>query len=66
MLGASCLIQFCGPCMTVMRYEYTVSDLNDTNIISLIKEEISNLLKICSHTPIQIAIHFHQLFSIIA
>ena len=51
MLGTLCLVEFCGPCMRVVNYEYyEVSNLNHTNIISIIKSEISNLLKICRPT----------------
>ena len=42
----ACLAEFYGPCLRVMHFEYTVSDLNYTNIISLIKENISSPLKI--------------------
>ena len=49
MLGTSCLVQFCGPCMKVMDFEYTVFDLNYTNIISIIKAEISNPLLAIPH-----------------
>ena len=44
-----CLVELCGPCIRVVHLEYIMSDLNYTsNIISLVKTEISNPLKICS------------------
>ena len=46
MLGTSCLVEFCIPCVTVEHFEYAVSDLNYTNINSITKAEISNPLKI--------------------
>ena len=50
MLDVFCLVEFCGHSTRVVRLEYTVSDLNYTNIISLIKEEISKPLKLCRPT----------------
>ena len=35
MLGKSCLEELHGPCMRVVNFEYTVSDLNYINITSI-------------------------------
>ena len=47
MLSTACLAALCAPCMRVVHLEYTVSDLNYTIIISVVKAEINNSLKIC-------------------
>ena len=36
-LGTSCLVEFCGSCMRVAHFEYTVSDFKYTNIVSFHK-----------------------------
>ena len=37
MLGMSCLVEFCVSCVSVVHFEYTVLDVNYTNILSIIK-----------------------------
>ena len=46
-LGTSCFVEFCGPCMTVVHFKYNVSDFNYTDIISSIQAEVGNPLNIC-------------------
>ena len=62
MLGTSCLVELCGLYMRVVYFEYIVSDLNYTNSILLIEEEISNPLKICRPSTCKYQLTFTSYF----
>ena len=43
-VGTSCFVEFCGPCTRFVHFEYTVSDLNYTDITSITKKQATENL----------------------